>query len=166
VENRERPFIKLTDKYIIWTLDRNRMDWIFMDRDIRSGSRTNSQHDGYHGCDWVEYKPDAVTLLTHLMHECGDICEYPDFIIDDGNADERGSGRGDGGDVAWWRGSRTGFAAGWRNRHDVGYLAIEQRRGRSFMVAGIFSQLPDCGRWRGYSRLEQRRRNESHGIFI
>lgn len=44
-----------TDKYIIWTLDWNRMDRLFMDCDIRGGVVAYFEHDGYYGGDRLEY---------------------------------------------------------------------------------------------------------------
>jgi hypothetical protein len=73
------------------------------------------------------------------MHECGSVCEYPNFITDNGNADEcRYRGR-NGRNVAGRYRSRTRSVAGWWNRNDIGGGAIRKRRRRDKMVAGIFT---------------------------
>ena len=100
------------------------------------------------------------------MHECRRLCEYPDILIDDGNADERGFRRRHRGDVARWCGSRTGLAAGWRCGDDLGCRAVQQRRGGDIVVADVFAELPDCGGWWRDSRCEQWRWIESDGVFI
>ena len=139
------------DKYNIWALDWYRMDWVFVDCDIRGGIGAYFEHDGCYGGDRLEYKSDTVALLANLKHECRRLCEYPDFVIDDGNAQQRGCGGGDGRDVAGWSGSCPGLAAGWRHGDDVGHRAIEQWRGGDIMVADIRAKLPDCGGWRRHT---------------
>ncbi len=135
MESRDRN----TYRYIIWTLDRYRMDWVFMDCDIGGRGGAYFEHDGHHRGDRLEYKPNSKHLLANFKYECCDVCEYPDFVIDNGNAEQRGYGGRDRRDVACGCGSRTGTSNGWWNRDDVGGCALHEQRGGYIMVADIFT---------------------------
>ena len=147
-----------THRNDIWALERDCVDGVFVDCDIGCGIFAPGEHNGPYSGERMEH--DQRIIHTDLIHECGDLCEYSHFAFDDGNAQQRGCGGGDGCDVAGWSGSRTGLAAGWWRGDDVGDRQVHERRGGDIVVADILAELPDCGGWRGDTRCGQWRRNE------
>ena len=87
------------------------VDGVFVDCVIWRGGVAYRKYDRQYRFGVMEQRE---SLFADHVHERGDVCEYPDILIDDGDGVERGGGRGVGCDVARGSGSRTGASAWWR----------------------------------------------------
>ena len=69
----EKTYQRNIDESYIWTIERNRVDGVFVDCDIGGRIFAHRKHNRHNSSTALEYC-DTHYDHTDLMHECGSVC--------------------------------------------------------------------------------------------